>query len=61
VATDTHAKIEVLLETAFSTRSVQRDYKEDSCGNRVSFIREAVKKRDSLKEATIQRGLERGN
>jgi hypothetical protein len=29
-ATDTHAIIEVLLETVFSTRSVQRGYKEDN-------------------------------
>jgi hypothetical protein len=35
-ATDTHATIEVLLETEFSTRSVQRGYKEDNWGNRLS-------------------------
>jgi hypothetical protein len=29
-ATDTYATIEVLLERVFSTRSVQRGYKEDS-------------------------------
>jgi hypothetical protein len=29
-ATDTHATIEILLETVFSTRSVQRSYKEDN-------------------------------
>jgi ParB-like chromosome segregation protein Spo0J len=29
-ATDTHATIEVLLETVFSTRSMQRGYKEDT-------------------------------
>jgi hypothetical protein len=29
-ATDTHGTIEVLLETVFSTRSVQRDYKADN-------------------------------
>jgi hypothetical protein len=34
-ATDTHATIEVLLETVFSIRSVKRDYKEDKWGNRV--------------------------
>jgi hypothetical protein len=28
-AMNTHAKIELLLETAFFTRSVQRVYKED--------------------------------
>jgi hypothetical protein len=43
VATDTHATIEVLLETAFSTRSLQRGYKEDYWGNGVSSVREAVK------------------
>jgi hypothetical protein len=31
--TDTHATIEVLLETVFSTRSVQSGYKEDNWGN----------------------------
>jgi hypothetical protein len=30
VATDTHATIEVLLETVLSNRSVQRAYKEDN-------------------------------
>jgi hypothetical protein len=29
-ATDTHAAIEVLLETVFYARSVQRGYKEDN-------------------------------
>jgi hypothetical protein len=29
-ATDKHATIEVMLETVFSTRSVQRAYKEDN-------------------------------
>jgi hypothetical protein len=33
-ATDTHATIEVLLETAFSIRSLQMGYKEDNWGNR---------------------------
>jgi hypothetical protein len=50
-ATDTHATIEVLLETAFSIRSVQTGYKEVNGGNRVSFVREAPKKRDRRKEA----------
>jgi hypothetical protein len=40
-ATDTYATIEVMLETMFSTRSVQRGYN----------VREAVKKRDRRKEA----------
>jgi hypothetical protein len=44
-ATDTHAAIEILLETVFSTRSVQRGYEEDNWGNRASSIREAVKRR----------------
>jgi hypothetical protein len=48
-ATDTHATIEVLLETVFYTHSVQRGYQEDNCGNRVSCARESVKKRDSWK------------
>jgi hypothetical protein len=40
-ATDTHATIEVLLGV-FSTRFVQRGYKEDSWGNRVGSVRESV-------------------
>jgi hypothetical protein len=46
-ATGTHATIEVLLETVFSTRSVQRGYKEDSWSNQVSYVRESVRKRGS--------------
>jgi hypothetical protein len=42
VATDTLAIIEVLLETVFSTLSVQRCYKEDNKGNRVNSVRESV-------------------
>jgi hypothetical protein len=57
-ATDT---IEILLETVFSTRSVQRGYKEENLGNRVSCVREVVKNRDSWKGDAIQRGLERGS
>jgi hypothetical protein len=30
VATDTHATIKLLLQTVFSTRSVQRDCKEEA-------------------------------
>jgi hypothetical protein len=59
-ATDTHATIEVLLEMVFSTRFVQWCFKEDSWGNRVSSVQEAMKKRDSWKRAVIQRGLEPG-
>jgi hypothetical protein len=35
-ATNTHTTIELLLETEFSTRSVQSGYKEDNWGDRVS-------------------------
>jgi hypothetical protein len=44
-ATDKHATIEVLLETVFSIQSAQRGYKEDNWGNRVSSVRESMKKR----------------
>jgi hypothetical protein len=37
VATNTHATIELLLETVFSIRSLQRGYKEDSWGDPVSW------------------------
>jgi hypothetical protein len=47
-ATDTHSTIEVLLETVFSTRFVLRCYKEYIWGNRVSSVRESVKKRVQL-------------
>jgi hypothetical protein len=59
--TGKHTTIEILLETAFSTRSVQRDYKEDSGGNRVISVRESVRKRGSWKGAADQRGLKRGS
>jgi hypothetical protein len=48
-ATSTHTTVELLLETVFSTRSVQSGYKEDnwgysvSCQLRAEFAREAVK------------------
>jgi hypothetical protein len=42
-ATDTHTTIEVLLETMFSTQSVEMGYKEDNWGNRVSSVGESVK------------------
>jgi hypothetical protein len=44
-ATDIHATIEVLLETVFSTQSVQRGYKKENLGNRVTFVRESGEKR----------------
>jgi hypothetical protein len=37
---------------------MQRGYKEDNWGNCVSFVREAVKKWDSLKRVAVQRKLE---
>jgi hypothetical protein len=39
------------LETVLSSGSVQRAYKEDCWGNRVSSVRESVKKRVSCKGA----------
>jgi hypothetical protein len=36
VPTNTHTTTELLLETVFSTRSVQSGYKEDNWGNLVS-------------------------
>jgi hypothetical protein len=53
------ATAEVLFETVFSTRSVQRCYKEDNCGDQASSVQEAVKERDSWKRAGIPRGLQR--
>jgi hypothetical protein len=52
-AADNHAKIEVLLTTVFSTQSVQRGYKEDKWGNRVSSVQKSVKKRRSWKGAAV--------
>jgi hypothetical protein len=49
-ATDTHATIEVLLETVFSTRSVRRGYKEETVSPE-SVLLESVKKRDRRKDA----------
>jgi hypothetical protein len=39
-ARDTHAKIDVLLETGSSTQSEQRGYNEGKWGNRISFVKE---------------------
>jgi hypothetical protein len=36
-AKNTHTTIELLLETVFSNRSVQSDYKEDNWGDPVSY------------------------
>jgi hypothetical protein len=47
-ATNTHATIELLLETVFSTRSMQMAYNEDRWGDTVSLelssVRESVKR-----------------
>jgi hypothetical protein len=43
----------------FPLLSVPRHYKGDSWGNRVSSVREFVRKRGSWKGAAVQRGLER--
>jgi hypothetical protein len=56
--TDMHATVEVLLETMFPTRSVQRGYKENNWGNRVSSVLESVRKSGSWKGAAVQRGIE---
>jgi hypothetical protein len=53
-----HATAEILLETVIYTRSVQRSYKKDNWGNKVSSVRESVRKRGSWKGAAVQRGLE---
>jgi hypothetical protein len=58
-ATDTHATIKVLLGTVFSTQSVQRGYKKDNWGNRVSSVRECTKEECfSWKGAAVERGLD---
>lgn len=44
-ATDTHATIDVKLETVFSTRAVPRSYNADNSDNLVSSIREVVKQK----------------
>jgi hypothetical protein len=46
-ATDNHTTTEVLLETVFSIRPIQRGYREKNWGIRVSSVRECVKKRCS--------------
>jgi hypothetical protein len=47
VAADTHITIDVLLEAVCSTLPVQRAYKGDNRGNKVNFVWDVVKKRDS--------------
>jgi hypothetical protein len=47
VARDKHSTVEVLLETVFSTRSVQKGYTKDNLGNRVISAQDSMKKRNS--------------
>jgi hypothetical protein len=54
---DTHATIEVLLETLFFIRFMQRSYQEDNWDNQVSSVRGSVKKRGSWKGAAIREDL----
>jgi hypothetical protein len=53
--------IEVLLETVFSTRSMQRGDKEDNWGNQHNSVWEAVKKKKNWKrvgrEPSFREGL----
>jgi hypothetical protein len=52
------------MNSVLPKRAVPRSYREDNCGNQVSSVREAVKKRPSYKSrkrATVQRGLEPGS
>jgi hypothetical protein len=59
------ATTEILLETVFSILFVERGYKEDNWGNRVSSVEEAVEKNESRKGywkgAAVQGGLEHGS
>jgi hypothetical protein len=43
-----------------STKSMPRSYNEDDWDNQVRSVWEAVKKKDTLKTAAIQKGLKRG-
>jgi hypothetical protein len=57
-ATNAHATMELLLETVFSTRSVQRGYKEDNpCGGGVEYLHRdlASRKRRRKREVSNQR------
>lgn len=51
-ATDTRTTIEMLLETVFSTLSVQRSYKEDNWDNRMSYVREIWEEKRQFGKAT---------
>lgn len=56
-ATDVHVQIEILLETAFSTRSLQRGCKEDNWGYRVSSVRESSGKEVTGMEPPFRKDL----
>jgi hypothetical protein len=58
-ATNTHAILEVLLETVYFTLSVQKGYKEDNWDNQVSSVWESVRKRDSCKGGDLRTGAEK--
>jgi hypothetical protein len=58
VDTFSRQRIRIQEWTVLSARAVPRSYKEDNWDNRVSSVRESVKKRDSWKGATIHRRYE---
>jgi hypothetical protein len=49
--------IEVLLETRFSTRSMQRGYEEDNWGNRVGSVWESVKREPEAEESPLLKSV----
>jgi hypothetical protein len=57
-ATDAHATIEILLETVFSSQSVQRGYKQDNWKKNSSAGRELPFRDDLSPEAEEQPLLE---
>jgi hypothetical protein len=56
-----HVTIETLLKTMFFPLSAQRGCKKNNWGNRVSSVRESLKKRDIWKGAAVHRELEPGS
>jgi hypothetical protein len=59
--TDKYVTINLLLEKIFSTQFVQKGNMEDNSGNRVSSVREFVRKRGSWKVSAVQSGLKHGS
>jgi hypothetical protein len=55
--TDTHATIEVLLETVSAARSVPRSSKEDNWDNEVSSVRESEEKSSGGTEPSFRKDL----